>query len=63
MSFNKRHLNESNLRYVYEQGYTSLYNYIVKPDAIITSDDFSDTIVEALRTDEPELLIKKLMER
>jgi hypothetical protein len=48
---------------VYEQGYTSLYNYIVKPDAIITSDDFSDTIVEALRTDEPELLIKKLMER
>jgi hypothetical protein len=62
MGFNKRYVNEENIRKVYEEGgYDSLVDYIRKPDALMVSDEFSGKIVDLMIEGDSELRIKTLM--
>ena len=61
MSFNKRYLDEEGIRVNYKEGLQNLYNYIIKPDALIITDEFSEKVVKIMMGDNPEKEIKELI--
>jgi hypothetical protein len=61
MSFNKRYLDEEGIRVNYKEGFQNLYNYIIKPDALIITDEFSEKVVKIMMGDNPEKEIKELI--
>ena len=62
MSFNKRYLDEEGIRVNYKEGFQNLYNYIIKPDALIITDEFSEKVVKIMMGDNPEKEITDKLE-
>lgn len=59
MGFNKRYLNESNLRQVFNaRGAEGVIIYVTKADAIMCNDDFSSTVVSLVEKNNKEELTK-----
>lgn len=62
MGFNKRYLDEKNIRIVYRDGgYDKLVDYIKKPDALMILDKFSEKIVNLIIEGDSEIKIKTLI--
>lgn len=62
MGFNKRFVNEEIIRTILrEDGFQSLIDFIKKPDALITEDDFSTKVCEIIREKEEMYILEELL--
>ena len=62
MGFNKRFVNEEIIRTILrEDGFQSLIDFIKKPDALITEDDFSTKVCEIIRGKEEMYILEELL--
>ena len=61
MSFNKRYINEGNLRDAHKEGYEHLVKFVISSDALIIEDDFARKVVNLIEEGDSEYKIKTLI--
>ncbi len=62
MGFNKRYLSKKGVMAQYEQGIDQLRKYISSPDCLIISDEFSESVADAVARDAEDEEIKSIVE-